>query len=483
MEQKNDYHRMGRRCWRNKYSRPGIYHVTIHVDEALRQPLGRIAGDLAIADGEAGAPHVELSAIGRMVEEELTTSITAHYPFIEVQEHVVMPEHLHFILRVHNSIISVNGRETHLGQVIAGFKKGCNRRFWEIMGVRGEPANATEKGVRGEPASATGEGKRGDAAEARGMRGEPASATEKGMRGEAAGAAGMRGEGEGEQGSVLRVAVRPQGSMGNAAAKTDKRTPSWGTTDRQPLFAAGYVDVMPLSQEQLEVQRQYILNNPRSRLQRMRNRAWLQTQHASTPTALSMRALRGYLQRECAPSQFSDEIWERIRQQLLDANGMVVCDSYGNLQLLKDTLLPVVCHRKDARWFPQQMQRCLEAAQAGAVLVSARIAGGEQQIMDEAMRRGFPVVLVADNGFPERYHPSARQMEQCGNGTLLLLTPWKYHYRPVDTHITVAECKTMNCAVQAICRRKDDWWQTFGDKLVRRREWMGAKIEEEREKM
>lgn len=445
MEQNNEYHRMGRRCWRNKYSRPGIYHVTIHVDEALRQPLGRMAGDLSIADGEAGAPHVELSAIGRMVEEELTTSITAHYPFIEVQEHVVMPEHLHFILRVHNSIISANGRETHLGQVIAGFKKGCNRRFWEIMGLRGEPADAAAGGQEGQIADAAESGKAGIAAGS-------------GQEGQIAGGAGSGKAGIAGNGGVLRVAVHPQepSSTGSTPAK---RTPSWGTTGRQPLFAAGYVDVMPLSQEQLEVQRRYILNNPRSRLQRMSNRAWLQTQRASTPTALSLRALKGYLQRECAPSQISEDIWERIQQMLLTADGMVVCDSYGNHQLLNGTLLPVVCHRKDARRFPQQMQRCLEAAQGGALLVSARIAGGEQQIMDEVLRRGFPVVLVVDNGFPERYHPSARQMEQCGNGSVLLLTPWRYHYRPVDTHITVAECKTMNCVVQAICRRKDDWWQ------------------------
>lgn len=169
-------------------------------------------------------------------------------------------------------------------------------------------------------------------------------------------------------------------------------------------------------------------------------------------------ALRGYLQRECAPSQISDDIWQRIQQLLLTCEGMVVCDSYGNHQLLDATQLPVVCHRKDARLFQQQMQQCLEAAAAGAVLVSARIANGEQQIMDEVVRRGFPVVLVTDNGFPERYHPSARQTELCSSGALLLLSPWHYHYRPVSTHITVAECKTMNCIVQAICRRKDNWW-------------------------
>lgn len=394
MEEEHIHHRMGRRCWRNKYSRPGTYHVTIQVNEALRQPLGRMAGDLGKADGDREAPHVELSAVGRMVEEELTRSITAHYPFIEVQDYVVMPEHLHFILVVHQSIISTNGRETHLGQVIAGFKKGCNKRYWEIIG--------------------------------------------------------------------LRVAVRPQEGDGCLPVK---RTPSWGTTERPPLFAYGYVDVMPLNAEQLETQRRYIHNNPRSRMQRASNRAWLQTQRGSMPTALSLSGLKGYLKRECTPSQFDEERWARVKGWLMTGGnevGFVVCDGYGNVGLMRGRLLPVVCHRKDAPLLPRQKERCLKAAEEGAVLVSARIARGEQAIMDEAMSRGFPVIWVQDNGFQERFHPSERLTELCASGRLLLLTPWVYHYRPMDSHISVAECKTMNCVVQALCRLKDSWWKERG---------------------
>lgn len=445
MEDEHIHHRMGRRCWRNKYSRPGVYHVTIQANEELRQPLGRMAGDLAKADGEAGAPHVELSAVGLMVEEELTRSITAHYPFIEVQDYVVMPEHLHFILAVHQSIISVNGRETHLGQVIAGFKKGCNRRFWEITGLQGDAAG--EGTLRGEPA---------DAADADGVA-------------DADGAEDRR---------VLRLAVHPQAERGSRNPNLPaKLTPSWGTTGRQPLFAAGYVDVMPLNAEQLETQRRYIHNNPRSRMQRSCNRAWLQTQRGSTPTALSLNALRGYLQRECAPSQFNEEIWQRIVAWLMVTPGtgskeMIVCDSYGNGGLMRGPqgeagdgrtmqgrLLPVVCHRREESLFPKQMERCMRAAEEGAVLVSARIAPGEMAIMDEAIRRGYSVVLVQDNGFGERYHPSERLMGLCASGVMLLLTPWQYHYRPVDSHISVSECKTMNCVVQALCRLKDSWWR------------------------
>ena len=122
-------------------------------------------------------------------------------------------------------------------------------------------------------------------------------------------------------------------------------------------------------------------------------------------------------------------------------------------------LLPVVCHRSDKARFNEQKARCLEEAERGAVLVSPRIAPGEQAIIDEAVNRGFAVILIADNGFPEIYHPSTERINRCADGGLLMVTPWQYHYRRTDEDITVMECKTMNCVAQALCRIRDDWWK------------------------
>ncbi|MBQ9650679.1 MAG: hypothetical protein IJV13_00470, partial [Prevotella sp.] len=127
-------HNMQRRSPGNNYYKPGIYHITMTVYDRSHQSLGVVMGNIDCPDGHADAPRVELSEIGRMVEYELTHSITAHYPVIEIQDFVIMPEHIHFLAVVKNSIISRNGRETHLGQVLAGFKKGCDRRYWEIIG-------------------------------------------------------------------------------------------------------------------------------------------------------------------------------------------------------------------------------------------------------------------------------------------------------------------------------------------------------------
>lgn len=414
MTDNKDYHRMGRRSQHKNYVWRGMYHVTITVNKELYHPLGRVVGDVNEPEGSAKAPRVELTEVGRMVEEELTSSISRHYGMIEIQEHVVMPEHLHAIVAVRGTIVSASGRETHLGQVIAGFKKGCNRRYWEMTGAKGvEPYS---------PRAIKRDG-------ARIARVHPS----------------LAGGGEDQ-----RLAVHPQ---------SVKRTPSDGTTDRQPLFTYGYVDVIPVEEGQLEQQRQYIRNNPRSRLLRMEYRAQLQPQRMTLKTALSVRALKKYLEQVCHPSQIDDETWQRLQQQLLTKDGMIVCDSYGSVELAARKLLPVVCHRKDSRLFEQQKTACMRAAESGVILVSARIAKGEQAIMDEVAEKGYPIVVIVDNGFPEIYHPSKEKMDSCLKGRLLLVSPWKYRYRGAEENISVAECKAMNCVAQALSRRKDEWWK------------------------
>lgn len=402
---------MTRRAAAHDYSRSGIYHITLHVAEGMGCPLGKVVGDAKVPDGHPDAPRVDLSPIGKMVEHELLTAIHTHYPMAEVQDYVVMPEHIHFLLRVKGTIVSPNGKRLPLGQLIAGFKKGCNKRFWELTGDNGRQtaAHTAAPSVAG---------------------GLPASALS-----------------------------RPAGPY---------KVPSDGTSGRQPLFQEGFCDVMPVDEAQLATQRAYIKGNPRSRLLRTSQRDRLMPQRGSVVTALTLCALQGYLRRECGATQAAAEVMEAIGERLLVLQGeaaatqgtaTVVCDSYGERSLLERRLLPVVCHRKDRQRFAEQKARCLSEAQNGAVLVSARIAKGEQEIMDEAVRDGFSVVIIHDNGFPDRYHSSAERIDLCAAGRLLLVSPWRYQYRGKQEAISVPECKAMNCVAQALCRQKDGWWE------------------------
>ena len=402
-------HRMTWRAAAHDYTRAGVYHITIRVADELGQVLGKVVGDLSAPDGSANAPRTALSPIGRMVEQELLHSIHALYPMIVVDTYAIMPEHLHFILEVQDKILSQYGKVQSLGQVIAGFKKGCNKRFWEIT----DDSSGETVMQRAKPATTL-------------TKEEPKTA-----------------------GSV---------ATGSVAAGFAGGKPRF-STGRQPLFNPGYCDVMPVDAAQLATQRAYIAANPRSRLLRTSNRTMLMPQRGGINTAITLPALRGFLQRECAPRLITQEALSQIELRLLLINGKIICDSYGKQVLLAQRCLPVVCHRKDVNRFNVQKQRCLEEAERGTALVSARIAKGEQEIIDEALHRGFPVILIADNGFPEIYHPSAERIEQCATGKLLIVTPWQYQYRKKEETVSVPFCKTMNCVAQALCRTKDDWWK------------------------
>ena len=238
-----------------------------------------------------------------------------------------------------------------------------------------------------------------------------------------------------------------------------EKVPSRANTGRLPLFSDGFVDVMPLEPGQLETQRAYIHANPRNRMLRSQHYAELRPQRQVVDTKVTLSALRGYLVREHALSDNDQEVWQMLCGRLVTTDGSVWCDGYGSTQLLERHLLPVVCHRSDLRLFDRQKQACLDAAAKGTVLVSARIARGEQDIMDEAVGQGFPVILIIDNGFPEIYHPSENRLDLCAMQRMLLLSPWQFLYRTKEDDITVAWCKAMNCFAQAVCRVKDDWWK------------------------
>ncbi len=501
---------MTRRCAAHDYTAPGIYHITMHVVDALGRPFGTVVGNLAAPDGSADAPRVALSPIGQMVEHELLHAIPSFYPMIEIQDYVIMPEHLHFIIEVHDAIITRNGHPAHLGQVIAGFKKGCNRRYWEMTGQgetlyqRGKPAGTNAAPGLSAPlaisafgSSAPAFGSSAPASEALGPA-DPVFSASAPLVGSAFGPSAPASLADptsaalGLSSSIVAASAPLVGSAFGSSApasladsasaalglsssigaasvagvgapavfpqevRAPFKVPSRCTSGRAPLFAAGYCDVMPLRGGQLATQRAYIKGNPRSRLLRSGSRS-LHVQRGGIATALTPAALCGFLRRECGAA-FTPAAWEEIRADLLMApDGTITCDTFGSRALLAGSLLPVVCHRQDAARFGEQKQRCLDAAARGAVLISARIAKGEQDIMDSAA--GHPVILITDNGFGDRYHPSTERLALCASHRLLLITPWRYHYPYADSAITVAVCKAMNCLAQPLARQKDNWWQ------------------------
>lgn len=124
---------MLRRCVGHDYTERRMYMVTM-VTEG-RQPLfGTLVGD-----NEAEA-RVELSALGQAVSDNWF-AIPQHFPQIEVIALQMMPDHLHGILFVREKL------EKHFGQVLSGFKAGCNKDYRRLVfGVGSVVAVPQQKG-------------------------------------------------------------------------------------------------------------------------------------------------------------------------------------------------------------------------------------------------------------------------------------------------------------------------------------------------
>ena len=126
-------HRMTRRCLDWDYSQRAIYEITVELADRRSKALGR----LLVGDGAGGwvAPaearglglqpevvtaRVELTALGKAVAD-CWESIPKFYPKVRVIGKRVMPDHFHGLLFVTEAL------GCHLGQVIKGFKIGCNK--------------------------------------------------------------------------------------------------------------------------------------------------------------------------------------------------------------------------------------------------------------------------------------------------------------------------------------------------------------------
>ncbi|MBR3085833.1 MAG: hypothetical protein IKH04_05450 [Kiritimatiellae bacterium] len=118
-------HFMLRRCLDWDYKAPCIYQITLVLADRASNALGRLVVDADGMEGgvfspEAVRAHVEPSPQGRAVLAEWQ-NIGAHHPEVRPLFMQLMPDHVHFIVRVERQL------DRPLGQVIAGFKAGSSK--------------------------------------------------------------------------------------------------------------------------------------------------------------------------------------------------------------------------------------------------------------------------------------------------------------------------------------------------------------------
>ena len=116
---------MLRRCLNWDYRAPCIYQITLVLAARASQSLGRLVVDANGMEGgcfspEAVRAHVEPSPQGRAVLAEWQ-NVGARHPEVRPLFMQLMPDHVHFILRVERRL------ERPLGQVVAGLKTGFSK--------------------------------------------------------------------------------------------------------------------------------------------------------------------------------------------------------------------------------------------------------------------------------------------------------------------------------------------------------------------
>ena len=376
---------MKRRMNAIDYSEPGIYMITIATEG--RKPLfGKV-----VADAQSVA-RMEKSQLGEWVNKEIE-QIPRHYPQIRILAKQVMPDHLHFILYVTETL------PVHLGRVINGFKSGCNKGYKALLPQSDEPRDTqlTPKSSTQAPKSNT-QVPKSNAQTAQSSAQAPKSSLQAALQ------SGLQAGGEagGEARSQLGGRVACSASLRQEPPPpTPKRDRTQGL-----LFEPGYNDRVLYGKGQLQKMIDYIHDNPRRLLLRRHNPEWLRP-------------------------KFNIPI------------GSHAYATIGNLQLLQQPSMAVrVSRRCSDDQIQAHVHTYLSAAQKGTVLISPAISPGEKKVMRAAFEAKLPVIVIVENGFTEYSKPTGEQFDACAEGRLLLLAPWEHHTQ--KQKLTAQQCQAMN---------------------------------------
>ena len=191
--------------------------------------------------------------------------------------------------------------------------------------------------------------------------------------------------------------------------------PQQGTSQAyRPLFAKGYNDLILRSYDELPAWQNYLHDNPRRLLMKRARPEWL----------------RPFFGLQIGQHCFS---------------------GIGNRELLKAAKRKAVrvSRRLSDEEIAREVERYMEEARQGAVLVSPAISPGEKRVMRAAFDAGLPTIVIMENGFTPLSKPHGEQFYACGQGTLLMLSPWEHHND--KRKLTAAQCTQMNLMALELC--------------------------------
>ena len=372
---------MHRRSDSHDYRSRRFYLITMAVSP--RWPLlGTLASseDTCTADDTVEA-HIELSPLGEAVLSAWQ-QIPFVYPQVTTVQHVIMPDHIHGILYVREDTTF------HLGQVIKGFKTGCNKSLRLLV----EEARKAQLQSQYNADGAT--------------------------------APSVSAAAPGVSSAVPGVVVSPfQRLLLSWAATLSQHTRKEQTRKQQTkggqpatglhLWEKGYNDKILFNYSTLDKWKAYLSDNPRR---------------------LAIRRLH--------PDYF------RVRFGITVAGRQYA--AIGNRMLLRHPEIIQVQlsrHFTDDE-LAVRVEALLRQARHGAVLISPAISKGEQMVMRRAMDENLPLIFITPWGFNTFSKPGHQYYEACAAGRFLMLAPWEHHNHRIP--LTREMCLQLNAMAAEI---------------------------------
>lgn len=432
-------HSMMRRCKGWDYCQPWIYLVTVGCQhhEVMPQPVGIPVKKIGQRDDEeviaplpddwqlptwlqeqyhkAGRPHlfgelagtqehptIALNDFGMAVDKEIM-AIPASFPEVSILERVVMPNHIHIVLRVHHRM----PEKKPLGYIINKLKSWVNRRYKELC--LGLPANTLMEVA------------------------QPVKYS-----------------------SPRATSTQPAGATSTQPAKHKRH----GTHPKNGLvFEAGFHDRILFREGQLANMIDYCRDNPRrlwnvvnnSQYFRVVNNLVLTLPIINNSGTKGHGRYQGPVEGLLAPMDTVDtsEPQEGSKGQLpaftKSGGQRITFRTIGNNNLLTvPHRVQIQCSRSmTAEAIEQQTEEILEMCEHGIVPVSSCISPGEKAIARAVMEAGYNLIVLLPQGIPDSaYKPYRQFFDACASGQLLMMSPWIFQNGV--SHVKRWQCLFLN---------------------------------------
>ena len=367
------------------------------------QLLTMVTSDRLPLLGELQGQHIALTPLGQKVAEEIERIPTYKgASSIEIYNYVIMPDHIHILLRIHDRL------PKHLGQYIRWFKLQCCDAYQAL--AASHPTLATPHTSARSALAAVHTSARSALAathtSARSALAATHTATHPALAATHTSARPALAATHTSARPVLaavhtsarpalaavHTSARPALAAVPASIPSASHTPASNTPC---LFAKEYHDRILTGKNQLTHMVRYIQDNPRRLALKRANRDLF-----------------------------------RIRQNVTIGN--IACTTLGNMFLAEYPQRQVLqCSRRLTHdQITTLKEECLAAASNGIVFITAAISEGEKLISRALREAGYPLIILLEQGFPEpdsphyRYFkPQGVYFEACAAGKLLLVEP------------------------------------------------------------